>query len=1157
MAVIVTAIQGLAASFAATSVGTFLTKTFVGRLLSSIALSALKAALTKQPETRQAGIRTQQTQTGGVNPASFILGKYATEGQLICPPMSHGSSGGTPNAYLTYVIELGAKPGQTLDGLILDGEEAPIGETAHEDYGFPIGGRFEGYAWIKYYDGSQTAADPMLIDKYGDYPDRPWTVEMIGTGLCYAIVTFLYNREVFSAFPGLRFVMGGIPLYDPRRDSSVGGMGTHRWDDESTWQQTENLAVLVYNIMRGIDLGGGHIWGGRVPAEDLPLATWWAAMNTADVLIEIEEPPVLDKSEPQYRGGYEVFVDDEPASVIETLMRGSMGKLAEIGGVWKIRLGGPGLPVYFVTDDDIIITEEEVNTPFSAEDEVYNAVHGKYPDPDMLWEPREAPPRYDAALEARDGGQRNAADLNFAGTPYPLQVQRTMLAYLKDDQNFQTDIFTLAPDAMVLEPLDCFSRTSARWGYNAHIFDVEQVEEALLTGTPRVTAREVNPADTVWLRDDQLPTVAVPKTVTPPPLLGVSGFDAGATTIIGANASARAAALLTWNGDQPGVEAVLWEIRLPDDTLVASGSHQDVASGSLKTDAGILSLTTYKARARALARRPTTWSDYVTFTTADHRTALVDLAPAVASDLAKGVTALDGVSQTFPEGFEEDSTHFSTDPNAPDLEGPDLSTDGWTFHDTPEGRVARATANGSGQGISTRGWLRVEVGRTYRATLSYRQTSGPLSIDGVRAQLRTMDGSWATVDTHVVAATPTALNQIATVEVEFTAADTPANQVYLRPRFFIHATAAAIGNVYEFLSCRFADVTQINETGISGTNQIPDPLFQNGLGSYQHAGIGGIHAATTMALRQPPASWAGPDYPTLSLYQSNAAADGYTEVKIVKVSPSDGTVSPLVVPVVEGGWYGFAAQISTHRCAGRLYMFWYDAAGGFLSASEAVIPDNVPSDGLNPEKWPTYFVSDEAPTGAFYMQPVMRSLGTSSGADSYLIAHKLQTFKSHPSVTKAPPWSPPGPVTVFENLMVRGRTVAQGWATFRDRVELAHNIPPPGTTPDYGDGLRGALALQKNDSVLVKFYLSTNPSGGTVRGDWALRISNSLSVLKTLATGSFDTANGQEEVEDVFYVGLRPTVGDQIELNITNTTGGAWDISGHIAIEQDLGADDV
>lgn len=66
---------GFGAAFAATAVGSFLGTT-VGRLLISVAVSALSRAMA--PKARDPGLQTRVTQAGGTNPASFILGRYAT-----------------------------------------------------------------------------------------------------------------------------------------------------------------------------------------------------------------------------------------------------------------------------------------------------------------------------------------------------------------------------------------------------------------------------------------------------------------------------------------------------------------------------------------------------------------------------------------------------------------------------------------------------------------------------------------------------------------------------------------------------------------------------------------------------------------------------------------------------------------------------------------------------------------------------------------------------------------------------------------------------------------------------------------------------------------------------------------------------------------------
>ena len=208
------------AAFGSTVVGGL-----VGKLLTSVAASALMSALGPKPP-QGGGITISTTLRGEQNPETIILGWTATAGQAICPPYSHGKS----NAYLTHVIELCSAPGATLSRLILNDDYVELGSTPHPDYGLPVLGEdYEGLVWVKYYDGRQTAADPMLRAQYGDHPDRPWTADMVGAGLCYAILTFKFHKSDLTQVPRYRFELDGIPLYDLRRDSTAGGSGPQRW----------------------------------------------------------------------------------------------------------------------------------------------------------------------------------------------------------------------------------------------------------------------------------------------------------------------------------------------------------------------------------------------------------------------------------------------------------------------------------------------------------------------------------------------------------------------------------------------------------------------------------------------------------------------------------------------------------------------------------------------------------------------------------------------------------------------------------------------------------------------------------------------------------------------------------------------------------------
>ncbi|NRB19957.1 MAG: hypothetical protein HRU33_21020 [Rhodobacteraceae bacterium] len=76
---------GVAIKAVALFAGTGTIGAFVVRIGISMALSALAVALKGKPKASAAtGIKTE-TSTGGTNPQSFILGRYATGGNLVAP----------------------------------------------------------------------------------------------------------------------------------------------------------------------------------------------------------------------------------------------------------------------------------------------------------------------------------------------------------------------------------------------------------------------------------------------------------------------------------------------------------------------------------------------------------------------------------------------------------------------------------------------------------------------------------------------------------------------------------------------------------------------------------------------------------------------------------------------------------------------------------------------------------------------------------------------------------------------------------------------------------------------------------------------------------------------------------------------------------------
>lgn len=504
--------SGAASWIAGSATATFFLKTAI-----SFGLSTLAGQLTsKAGQQNQRGIPTETTTAGGTAPQTVILGRYATGGHLETPMMTHGANNDDQD-YLTYVISVSDHRISGIDYVYINGERcAFVAQLGNQNgyYGVTANAsKFTDRAWLRWHDGTQTEADATLLETYAAY-ERPWTVDHIMTGVAYTVMTFKYDED-YKSYPEVKFEVRGAPLYDPRKDSSVGGDGTQRWSDPETWAWTENPVIMVYNILRGLTLADGSIYGLDVGADDLPLDRWAAAMNTCDELLDGG-----GRFEPRYACGMEFSLDAEPLSVIDDILKSCGGEVAECGGIWNIDVGPAPFARAHIVDESLIVSDPRDLTPFRGLADTYNSIHGSHPDKDANWVARDAPPFYLDEWIAEDDGRRLVAELALPTVTQYGQVQRLMQELIFDNRLMITHAITLPPTALGLLPLDTLTWTSARNGYEDKLFQVVSKAIDPHTLNVKVALRERSPDDYGYEyvdRDDAFEDPALPIDGAPDP----------------------------------------------------------------------------------------------------------------------------------------------------------------------------------------------------------------------------------------------------------------------------------------------------------------------------------------------------------------------------------------------------------------------------------------------------------------------------------------------------------------------------------------------------------------------------------------------------------------------------------------------------------------
>lgn len=635
------------AAISATTLGSTLLNAAVG-LGVSFGLSALGDALAPKQKNVSRDKRIQgiegQLDIGGVVDRRFILGSWATYGSLVYWN-SWGDGGKTPNKHLVYVIALSDMPISGVTGLWVNGDkttwnpaDAPDGSTGIPVPEFDQGGSH--YCWMKFYDGTQTSADTYLTNKFAsgshNYPST-----RIGLGVAYAIVTFRIDDKLFagSAFPEVLFEVDGLKLYDIRKDSTAGGLGTHRWTIPSTWQFTDNPMVIIYNLMRGLwypDPTAAANWqygGQTISGAQLPFAEWSSAMNECDVLITNQDA----STSKQYTAGGEIFYSTDASEEIQEFLKTCAGSISDSGGLYKPHAGAADAAVLTITDGDIMVTgDAETFTPFQPMEQTVNSVTSRYISPKHGWVEKAVKELTNPTFVAADG-RKIQANLSLPHVRAAIVAQRLQQAALNEFRRERKHVLPMKWDLFQYEPgIDYIQWNSTRNGYVNKLFRIDQIDDREdLVQLLGIT--EVDPTDYDWhpaTDEHPEPPITVRSIYVPPQ--GISGFAVSGGLSIGDNGATIAVINLIWATDVDDVNGVQFEVRHPSAATIAIGQTDHWETGLLSISQNIVASTTYEVRARyrSASNRTFDWSVWLPVTTPASTTVAAQLEAQVLYELS-------------------------------------------------------------------------------------------------------------------------------------------------------------------------------------------------------------------------------------------------------------------------------------------------------------------------------------------------------------------------------------------------------------------------------------------------------------------------------------------------------------------------------------------
>lgn len=369
-------------------------KGFLIAVGAGLALGALSQAFfgPKIPETQRGRLSLSNDPS---TPRKFVFGTTAMNTDLVFYEPS-----GTDQEYIDYIIVVAAHKVASIDSIYFESNLAwSSGGGVSSTYsGFlTVATRTEGTSGNTVSISSNWGSDERL------------------TGCAYVHLRIKRSKTgdtespLVSGLPSRVTIIGeGALLYDPRLDSTRGGSGAHRADDQSTWGASyspsdsyENPALVLLWFLLGWKINGKLSVGCGVPPARIDFDSFITVANSCDEAIALSGGGTQER----YRAAGTGSDADDRLDVINTLLATMNGTLRDNSGKLALALIEDDLASYVLDfdDDDIIGPHSFRQTGGLARKR--NVVRGRFTDPstNSLYQLREYP---SVELTSVDGIER-------------------------------------------------------------------------------------------------------------------------------------------------------------------------------------------------------------------------------------------------------------------------------------------------------------------------------------------------------------------------------------------------------------------------------------------------------------------------------------------------------------------------------------------------------------------------------------------------------------------------------------------------------------------------------------------------------------------------------------------------------------------------------
>ena len=553
-------------------------------------------------------------------PRKLIIGKTGVGGKFVFHALSDDNDR-NDNKDMTRVIVLAGHRCNRLTRIWGDGELVRTTPLVH-GVRTVIPHFREGsdqHVWVTFYDGRLgQSADNFLRSR----TIRPvsWPSTAVLSGCAYVVVTMRHDADVLSTPVDFIFEVEGARLYDRRKDSTVGGAGTHRWNNPLTWEYTNNPAVAADHYQLGMIGGASNdriIFGMGRQTWQVPYDEFAANANVCDETV---------LGEARYAANGVLSAGDDHKDNITKLATAMAARPFDVGGRIFIRPQQARTIKLTLTDGDLVGGTEFDLITNPGGSELVNTIRGTFRDPVERYTSNDYPVVEDPELISRDGRAfEDTLDLDLETS----EARAQRLANIELEVQKRRDKINerYMPVSNILDVGDWFERVSTLRGEVTKIYEVIS-KTVNIDLTVDIEARETDPSVTAFGPDQarpiERPDALPPLEVTRP---DPPGSVAAAVPDISVGAELPSAVItISTPLDSTYEEIEYFEIEyglsnnLSGAQLgIVAGQEQQVQfinNGQTELPLkGLIPGRDYVYRIRLIAdNRPSSWSEYQSFT---------------------------------------------------------------------------------------------------------------------------------------------------------------------------------------------------------------------------------------------------------------------------------------------------------------------------------------------------------------------------------------------------------------------------------------------------------------------------------------------------------------------------------------------------------------